>query len=135
MEPVNVHDFFTKKAIAEKVAEVSPITLNKYTQNGKLFPPVYETGHSYSPNPRKYYSCADAMRISLILHGAIMMKNIRHLLDTELVVSESHKKEIVEELIQQSFKIVRNQIISGNSNPVNLSEYLIDTPQEKQLND
>jgi len=130
MEPVSHNDFFTKKAVAQYVANVTPLTLTTYIKNNKLFEPRYVRPDSNSANPRKYYSCADAMRISLILHGAILMKNIHDLLEQELPNRPAEKKAI----LQSSFSIVRNQIAQQIDDPIDLSSYLIDEPLEQVNN-
>lgn len=119
-EPVTHQDFFTRKAIATHIAFVSSPTFNSYIKNDKIFEPSHISERSISSNPRKYYTLADAMRISIILHDAIQMSAIKALLEDHKNINDQDKLK----MIKESFRIVKQQIADKSTSPIDLSPYL-----------
>lgn len=115
-DPFDDLDFFTKKSIATSILQVSPTSINNYIKDGSIYPPMHRKNPS-DLNSRSYYTLADAMRISIIKHGSIVMSLINELL-------VDYPDSYTNEIINYSFKTVKNEIISGSEDPVYLKDYL-----------
>lgn len=118
--PVNYMDFYTKAEVARHIIGKSTQTLNKWIKDGKIFAPYSTRGYRTT----RHYNLADAMKISLMIHGTIDLEKIYAMLKFDPANPNPYYANTYKDIIGKSLGIVKSDIINRVTIPVDLSPYL-----------
>ena len=132
-QPLSSNDYYSKTNVAQFILEKSAPTVKKWEEEGKIFSPRFTK--SDASNARKYYTIADAMKLSIMLYGSIHMEKIYDLIlfqhyglkdDNKIFFLNNNgftlgqlKKEI-----RESFQLIKSQISNKIEDPVDLSKFI-----------
>jgi DNA-binding transcriptional MerR regulator len=135
LDPLDNSDYYSKSIAIKYIFLTSAPTFNKWEKEGIVFPPRHKK--TASVNARTYYSLADLMRLSIIHYGSIHMDKIYNCIVVQhygeqnlnvnksaLLTGKTALSAVLRNLISQSFKIVKYQIVNEIKLPVDLAPYL-----------